>query len=85
MIFGCSTTLRRNWVSRFTVKPIIRELLGAKFLLAHGDGLGPGDPGYKMLRAYSLSYSAMAICTLTSKLLVVVWKSMECKQPVLQG
>ena len=32
-------------------KPIIRELLGAKFLLAHGDGLGPGDPGYKLLKS----------------------------------
>lgn len=30
--------------------PIVRELLGAKFLLAHGDGLGPGDPGYKLLK-----------------------------------
>jgi len=31
-------------------KPIVRELHGAKFLLAHGDGLGPGDPGYKLLK-----------------------------------
>lgn len=32
-------------------KPVIKELLGKKFLLAHGDGLGPGDPGYKFLKA----------------------------------
>ncbi|QKG79292.1 UDP-2,3-diacylglucosamine diphosphatase [Tenuifilum thalassicum] len=31
-------------------EPIVRELLGARFLLAHGDGLGPGDPGYKLLK-----------------------------------
>ncbi|MCB8964389.1 MAG: UDP-2,3-diacylglucosamine diphosphatase [Bacteroidales bacterium] len=31
-------------------KPIVKELYGRKFLLAHGDGLGPGDPGYKLLK-----------------------------------
>ena len=31
-------------------KPIIKEFYGKKFLLAHGDGLGPGDPGYKLLK-----------------------------------
>lgn len=30
--------------------PEIKELLGSKFYLAHGDGLGPGDHGYKMLK-----------------------------------
>jgi UDP-2,3-diacylglucosamine hydrolase len=26
------------------------EILGKKFFLAHGDGLGPGDPSYKLLK-----------------------------------
>ena len=26
------------------------ELLGKKFLIAHGDGLGPGDNGYKLMK-----------------------------------
>jgi UDP-2,3-diacylglucosamine hydrolase len=26
------------------------EILGKKFFLGHGDGLGPGDPGYKILK-----------------------------------
>ncbi len=32
-------------------KPIIREIAGKTFYLAHGDGLGPGDRGYKFLKA----------------------------------
>jgi UDP-2,3-diacylglucosamine hydrolase len=31
--------------------PIIREFNGKKFFIAHGDGLGPGDTGYKILKA----------------------------------
>lgn len=30
--------------------PIYREYNGKKFLIAHGDGLGPGDHGYKALK-----------------------------------
>jgi UDP-2,3-diacylglucosamine hydrolase len=30
--------------------PIIREYEGKKFYLGHGDGLGPGDHGYKMIK-----------------------------------
>lgn len=30
-------------------RPLIREINGFKFFLAHGDGLGPGDYGYKLL------------------------------------
>ena len=26
------------------------EIFGKKFFMAHGDGLGPGDPGYKLLK-----------------------------------
>lgn len=31
-------------------KPIIKEFSGKKFYLAHGDGLGSGDYGYKILK-----------------------------------
>ncbi len=31
-------------------EPEIRELAGRKFFLSHGDGLGPGDTGYKFLK-----------------------------------
>jgi len=31
-------------------QPIIREWYGKKFYLAHGDGLGPGDHGYKFMK-----------------------------------
>ena len=31
-------------------QPIVRELLGKTFYIGHGDGLGPGDYGYKRLK-----------------------------------
>jgi UDP-2,3-diacylglucosamine hydrolase len=31
-------------------KPIVRKLLGKTFFIGHGDGLGPGDHGYKFLK-----------------------------------
>jgi UDP-2,3-diacylglucosamine hydrolase len=31
-------------------EPIIREYNGKKFYLGHGDGLGPGDYGYKFIK-----------------------------------
>jgi len=31
-------------------EPIIKEYSGEKFFLAHGDGLGPGDNSYKLLK-----------------------------------
>ncbi len=31
-------------------KPIVRELLGKTFFIGHGDGLGPGDHGYKFIK-----------------------------------
>ncbi len=30
--------------------PVTRELFGHKFYFAHGDGLGPGDSGYKFMK-----------------------------------
>lgn len=32
-------------------EPIVRTYNGKKFLIGHGDGLGPGDTQYKMLKA----------------------------------
>lgn len=32
-------------------KPLVGEFNGARYFLAHGDGLGPGDPGYKLLKS----------------------------------
>lgn len=31
-------------------EPITREFFGKKFFIGHGDGLGPGDKGYKFLK-----------------------------------
>jgi UDP-2,3-diacylglucosamine hydrolase len=31
-------------------EPVIREMDGKRFFIAHGDGLGPGDAGYKLLK-----------------------------------
>lgn len=31
-------------------KPIVRELHGKTFFIGHGDGLGPGDYGYKFIK-----------------------------------
>lgn len=30
--------------------PVIKEIAGKKFLIGHGDGLGPGDHGYKFIK-----------------------------------
>lgn len=32
-------------------EPIVREFNGKKFFIGHGDGLGPGDKGYKLLKS----------------------------------
>lgn len=31
--------------------PVLREIDGKKFMIGHGDGLGPGDHGYKLIKA----------------------------------
>jgi UDP-2,3-diacylglucosamine hydrolase len=31
-------------------KPVVRNLAGKRFFLSHGDGLGPGDSGYKFIK-----------------------------------
>ena len=30
--------------------PIVKEIQGKKFLIGHGDGIGPGDNGYKFIK-----------------------------------
>lgn len=52
-------------------QPIEREIDGKKFLIGHGDGLGPGDHGYKFIkkvfanklcqRAFSLLHPSLGI------------------------
>ncbi len=32
-------------------KPIVKEIRGKKFFIGHGDGLGPGDFGYKFIKS----------------------------------
>ncbi len=32
-------------------EPVVREYNGRKFFIGHGDGLGPGDYGYKFIKA----------------------------------
>ena len=31
--------------------PIVREISGQRFYIGHGDGLGPGDHGYKLIKS----------------------------------
>lgn len=38
--------------------PIIREYGGKRFFIAHGDGLGPGQTGYKLLKRFFTSKTA---------------------------
>ena len=42
--------LREEVGVSFHRKPLLREIAGRKALIAHGDGLGRGDLGYRMLR-----------------------------------
>jgi UDP-2,3-diacylglucosamine hydrolase len=41
--------LKTNWKFRF-ISQKYYEISGKNFLLAHGDGLGPGDKGYKRMK-----------------------------------
>ena len=40
--------------------PIMREIDGKKFLIGHGDGLGPGDHGYKFIKSLFANRLAQA-------------------------
>jgi len=48
--FWIGDYLRREIGIDFHDEPIPLSIQGRKLMLAHGDGLGPGDAGYKMLR-----------------------------------
>lgn len=42
--------LEKEIGARIYKKPLEKEYYGKKYYLAHGDGLGPGDHGYKMMK-----------------------------------
>jgi len=42
-------------------KQIVREWNGKKFMIGHGDGLGPGDHGYKVIKAVFTNGSAQRL------------------------
>ncbi|HET9951312.1 MAG TPA: UDP-2,3-diacylglucosamine diphosphatase [Candidatus Eisenbacteria bacterium] len=48
--FWIGDYLRREIGISFHDEPIPLSIQGRKILLAHGDGLGPGDAGYKLLK-----------------------------------
>jgi UDP-2,3-diacylglucosamine hydrolase len=49
--FWIGDYLRRELDVSFTDEPLPLSLQGRRIALAHGDGLGPGDRGYKLLKA----------------------------------
>jgi UDP-2,3-diacylglucosamine hydrolase len=48
--FWIGDYLRRELDVAFTDKPLPLTIQGRRILLAHGDGMGPGDRGYKLLK-----------------------------------
>ncbi|MGH7681926.1 MAG: UDP-2,3-diacylglucosamine diphosphatase [Candidatus Eiseniibacteriota bacterium] len=48
--FWIGNYLTRELDVAFTDQPLTLALQGRKIFLAHGDGLGPGDGGYKLLK-----------------------------------
>jgi UDP-2,3-diacylglucosamine hydrolase len=48
--FWIGDYLRRELGVAFTDQPLSLTLQGRRIFLAHGDGLGPGDRGYKVLK-----------------------------------
>ena len=42
--------LKKELNAKIYHAPIVREFNGKKFFLGHGDGLGPGDKGYKFIK-----------------------------------
>ncbi|MGE5177032.1 MAG: UDP-2,3-diacylglucosamine diphosphatase [Hyphomicrobiales bacterium] len=48
--FWIGDYLARELDVTFTDRPLPISIQGRKILLAHGDGLGPGDHGYKLLK-----------------------------------
>jgi UDP-2,3-diacylglucosamine hydrolase len=48
--FWIGDYLRRELDVTFTDAPLPLQIQGRRVLLAHGDGMGPGDHGYKLLK-----------------------------------
>jgi UDP-2,3-diacylglucosamine hydrolase len=48
--FWIGDYLARELGVAFTDQPLPLEIQGRRILMAHGDGLGPGDAGYKLLK-----------------------------------
>lgn len=48
--FWIGDYLARELDVTFTDRPLALSIQGRRILLAHGDGLGPGDHGYKLLK-----------------------------------
>lgn len=42
--------LKKELNAHVHYKPVIREIDGKRFYIAHGDGLGPGDKGFKFIK-----------------------------------
>lgn len=49
--FWCGTYLGREVGLQVHQRPIVAEHQGRKIFLTHGDGIGPGDIGYRLLKA----------------------------------
>jgi UDP-2,3-diacylglucosamine hydrolase len=52
--------LREEIGLEFLQEPVVREAVGLRMLLAHGDGLGRGDLGYRMLKSMLRSRATRA-------------------------
>jgi UDP-2,3-diacylglucosamine hydrolase len=59
--FWCGTYLAREVGLDVRPSPITVEHQGRRIFLAHGDGLGPGDTGYRMLKAVLRNPAAIAL------------------------
>ncbi|MBM3318316.1 MAG: UDP-2,3-diacylglucosamine diphosphatase [Candidatus Eisenbacteria bacterium] len=59
--FWCGTTLEREVGLTVHQRPISVSHQGRRIFLAHGDGLGPGDAGYRLLKAVLRNPLAIAL------------------------
>ncbi|MFH1142980.1 MAG: UDP-2,3-diacylglucosamine diphosphatase [Candidatus Eisenbacteria bacterium] len=59
--FWCGTYLNREVGVEVHQRPIRATHQGRRMFLAHGDGLGPGDMGYRLLKAVLRHPSAIAM------------------------
>jgi len=59
--FWIGEYLARELDVSFTDRPCPLEIQGRRILLAHGDGLGPGDHGYKLLKGVLRNRVARAL------------------------